>query len=247
MAADTPWTLWLVRLQVLLVAMMLLALIGHKVALLPFSLAFYGFGLSLLLIVLVGVVALFALLASLVVGSAPWRGFAAIALVIGLVPPIAIVAVVGPGNFTVPPIHDISTDLENPPEFTVAQAHRKPGENDLSHAGESLAKAQKQAYPDIQPINTPLPPDEAFAKSLETAKALGWELLASDKTQGRIEAYEETTFFGFKDDVVVRISDTDNGSRIDLRSVSRVGQSDLGANAARIKRFRQYFLGQEGE
>lgn len=231
------------RLQVLLLAVMLLALIGHKLGWLPFRPAFYGFGLSLALVVVTGLVALLALLISLVTGSAAWRGAAAIALVIGLVPPIAIVAVVGPSNFAVPPIHDISTDLENPPAFTAAQAERKPGENDLEHGGESLARAQQRAYPDIEPLMTTLPRDAAFAKSLETAKELGWEILATDQAEGRIEAYDETTFFGFRDDVVIRITATESGSRVDLRSVSRVGQSDLGANAARIRRFRQHFLG----
>lgn len=242
MAADTPWTMWLVRVQVLLVVIMLLTLIGHKLELLPFSLAFYGFALTLLLVVLAGVLGLLALIAAVATGNASWRGFAALALVIGLIPPIVIVAVVGPRNFSVPPIHDISTDLENPPEFSAAQAERTPGQNDLEHAGESLARAQRQAYPEVQPIFTSLPPEEAFAKSMETVDDLGWELLARDKAQGRIEAYDETTFFGFKDDVVIRITETENGSRIDLRSVSRVGKSDLGANAARIRRFRERFL-----
>ncbi|MEX1033059.1 MAG: DUF1499 domain-containing protein [Cellvibrionaceae bacterium] len=246
MASDTPWTLWLVYLQVFLVAIMLLALVGHKLAWLPFSVAFYGFGLSVLLIVLVGVVALLALLVSLVTGSTAWRGFAAAALLIGLIPPALIVTLVGPGNFSVPPIHDISTDLENPPEFIAAHAHRKAGENSLTHAGESLARSQQQAYSDIRPILTMLSPELAFARSLETTEELGWVLLTSVQAEGRIEAYDETTFFGFKDDVVIRITPAENGSQIDLRSASRVGRSDLGANAARIRRFRQHFLENEG-
>lgn len=243
MAFDIPWTLWLVRLQGLLLLIMLAALFGHKLALLPFSLAFYSFGLSLLLIVAAGVVALVALLFSLVLQDAPWRGFAALALVIGLIPPAVIVAVVGPANFAVPPIHDISTDLVNPPEFRAAQQQRGPGENTLEYGGEALAEAQRRAYPDIQPIQTPLSQEEAFARSLETADSLGWTLLARDKEAGRIEAFDETTFFGFKDDVIIRITPTGTGSRIDVRSVSRVGASDLGANAARIRRFRELFKG----
>lgn len=245
LAADTPWTIWLVRPQFLLLAIMLLALAGHKFGLLPFQPAFYGFSLSLLLIVVAGLVALGTLLITLVTGNAAVRGFAAIALVIGLIPPAAIVAIVGPGRFSLPPIHDISTDLENPPAFIAAQAQREPGDNDLEHGGASLADTQRRAYPDIEPIFSSLPPDQAFAKSLAISEDLGWELLASDSAEGRIEAYDETRFFGFRDDVVIRITATERGSRIDLRSLSRVGQGDLGANAARIRRFRQHFLDNE--
>jgi uncharacterized protein (DUF1499 family) len=74
---------------------------------------------------------------------------------------------------------------------------------------------------------------------MEVATALGWEIVAASEDDGRFEATDTTFWFGFKDDVVVRIRPEGDGSRIDLRSVSRVGVGDLGANAARIKRFVQ--------
>ena len=81
------------------------------------------------------------------------------------------------------------------------------------------------------------PPDDVFDRSEQVVQGLGWEVVNADRAAGRIEATDTTFWFGFKDDVVVRIRPADNGSRVDLRSVSRVGGGDIGANAARIRAF----------
>jgi uncharacterized protein (DUF1499 family) len=75
-------------------------------------------------------------------------------------------------------------------------------------------------------------------KAIDAARALDWEIVASDAPAGRIEATATTMWFGFKDDIVVRVRpEAGGGSRVDVRSVSRVGQSDVGANAKRIREF----------
>ena len=139
---------------------------------------------------------------------------------------------------SVPPIHDISTDTDNPPAFVaVTAALRGPDTNPLEYGGAELARAQHEAYPDLAPLALPVPPAQAFARALAAAKQMGWAIVAQDETAGRIEATATTFWFGFKDDIVVRIAAADGGSRVDVRSVSRVGKSDLGTNARRIRQY----------
>ncbi|MEM8988286.1 MAG: DUF1499 domain-containing protein [Pseudomonadota bacterium] len=136
-----------------------------------------------------------------------------------------------------PPIHDITTDTVNPPRFVTVLEKRKEGENDTDYAGEEIAIQQREAYPDIQPLYLSLNKDAAFAVTLDAISRSGWELQAAAPVEGRIEATATTFWFGFKDDIVIRIRQEAAGrSRIDIRSASRVGMSDLGANAARIKK-----------
>lgn len=141
----------------------------------------------------------------------------------------------------VPPIHDISTDTADPPEFVAVLDARGADSNPLDYDAEALAAPTREAYPFVRPIQTDLAPSEAFARSQRLAEDLGWEVVAAEPAAGRLEATATTALYGFKDDVVVRIRPDGAGSRIDLRSVSRVGQSDLGANAARIAAFIEAF------
>lgn len=137
----------------------------------------------------------------------------------------------------VPPIHDISTDLDNPPAFAAVLAQRGDASNPPEHGGPAVAEAQRRAYPDIRPLMLPLPPAEAFAPALRAARAMGWEIIAQDAAAGRIEATATTLWFGFRDDVVVRVAPSGSGSRVDVRSASRVGVSDVGANAKRVRAY----------
>jgi uncharacterized protein (DUF1499 family) len=134
-------------------------------------------------------------------------------------------------------INDITTDTENPPAFVVVLPLRATAPVPAVHPGSETAKAQRLAYPDIGPLELAAPPAAAFARALDAAKAMGWEIVAADAAAGRLEATATTPWFGFRDDVVVRIKPTATGSRIDVRSVSRVGKSDLGANARRIRAY----------
>lgn len=137
----------------------------------------------------------------------------------------------------VPRIHDITTDTENPPQFVALLAVRQKAPNGAAYGGAKIAQAQKAAYPDITPAQLDTPPAQAFERALDVARNMGWEIIAADKVQGRIEATATTFWFRFKDDVVIRIVAAGNGSRLDVRSMSRVGRSDLGTNARRIRAF----------
>jgi uncharacterized protein (DUF1499 family) len=138
---------------------------------------------------------------------------------------------------SVPPIHDITTDTADPPQFVAVLPLRAEAPNSAEYAGDSIAALQRAAYPDVQPLRLAATPREAFDRALATAAASGWEIVASNAEEGRIEATATTTWFGFKDDVVIRIRAAPDGSLVDVRSVSRVGRSDVGANAARIQAF----------
>lgn len=116
---------------------------------------------------------------------------------------------------TVPPINDISTDFANP----------------------AFAEQQKQGYPDLKPLELSEPPAAAYARALAAAQAMGWEIVKQDAKAGTLEAVDTTRWFGFKDDITVRVSAAGSGSRIDVRSRSRVGRSDLGTNARRIRAY----------
>jgi uncharacterized protein (DUF1499 family) len=136
-----------------------------------------------------------------------------------------------------PFIHDITTDTQNPPLFVDVVPLRADAKNPVEYAGEEVASQQRSGYPDIQPVDLPSPVESTFASALEIARNMGWDIVAQEPGEGRIEATATTQWFGFKDDVVIRIKATPSGSRLDMRSKSRVGRSDVGANAARIRKF----------
>ena len=137
----------------------------------------------------------------------------------------------------VPRIHDITTDTENPPQFEAIVPLRRDAANTLQYGGAVIVEQQKQAYPDIKPFVVDVAPAELFDTALATARDMGWEIVAVEKEDNRIEATATTFWFGFKDDVVIRISPHNAGSELNIRSVSRVGRSDVGTNAERIRGF----------
>ncbi|MDX1705504.1 DUF1499 domain-containing protein [Pseudidiomarina sp.] len=138
---------------------------------------------------------------------------------------------------SVPPIHDITTDTNNPPDFVAIAPLRADAPNPVAYPGEETAEQQRQAYPDIETYTTAANPNAVFDAALAVTSEMGWELVASDSAAGRIEATATTTWFGFKDDVVIRIQQPDGQTEVDVRSKSRVGRSDVGANAERIRTF----------
>ena len=197
-----------------------------------FSTVTFGFGLGLLA-TLLGLIALL-----LAVFGKPRRHLAraVIALVLGLiafVPPLLFVQKAK----SVPPIHDISTDTAEPPAFQTLLAARADAPNSAVYGGADVAAQQHAAYPDIQPLHVDAAPADAFKAALGVARSMGWTIAAQVQDQGRIEATATTFWFGFKDDVVIRLRPDGAGTRIDVRSESRVGGSDVGANAARIRKF----------
>lgn len=135
-----------------------------------------------------------------------------------------------------PHIHDVSTDTEDPPVFVAIAPLRQNAPNGLVYNA-AVAALQKQGYPDIAPLIVALPAPQAFARAKAAALDMGWELVAAEPGELRLEATATTLLFGFKDDVVVRVRPQGAGSRMDVRSVSRVGGSDIGTNARRIRAF----------
>ncbi|MFN2646671.1 MAG: DUF1499 domain-containing protein [Burkholderiales bacterium] len=127
-----------------------------------------------------------------------------------------------------PPINDITTDTDDPPGYmTSARAY----------PGAAMARQQRATYPDIMPVMLSVSRTQAFAKALAAAEAMGWEVVGRDAAQGTIEAVDSTKWFGFKDDIAIRVRAAGTGSRVDVRSKSRVGRGDLGTNAQRVRAY----------
>ena len=137
----------------------------------------------------------------------------------------------------VPPIHDISTDTVTPPEFVAIAPLRADAPNPVAYSGIETAEQQRNAYPDLQTLRYTQSKAVLMEASGQAVNNLGWERVSSDSNTSLVEATDSTMWFGFKDDVVVRITDNGNERLLDVRSKSRVGGSDLGKNAERIRDF----------
>ena len=137
----------------------------------------------------------------------------------------------------VPKIHDITTDTRNPPAFQAVLPLRKGAKNPPAYEGARIARLQKKAYPDIKPLALQVSKEEVFSRALDAARAIGWHVVSSKPTEGRIEAYDTTFWYAFIDDIVIRITSSNAMTRLDIRSKSRVGVGDIGANARRIRSF----------
>jgi uncharacterized protein (DUF1499 family) len=140
---------------------------------------------------------------------------------------------------SLPPIHDITTDTDNPPSFhAVLPARTAEDAGSVAYDDPQLPELQKKAYPDLVPVKSKLPVRETFDRALHVAETMpGWTIVASDRDEGRIEASQRTRWFKFTDDIVIRITCDEAGSRIDMRSTSRQGRSDYGVNAERIRAY----------
>lgn len=137
----------------------------------------------------------------------------------------------------VPPLHDITTDTDNPPAFAAVLPLRNPTSNPADYGGPDLAARQHALYPDIRPLVLKTPVEQAFAQALSAAHKMGWAIVAVDAGTGRIEATATTRWLRFKDDIVIRVTSQGAGSRVDVRSMSRIGKSDFGTNARRIRAY----------
>jgi uncharacterized protein (DUF1499 family) len=245
------------RFSLIVLALLPIAALGTKIGLWSWK---FGFGLMCLTIapILIGLALLFALI---VVGMGlfqrprltSWQGW------IALLIPLCLVTY---GNMlrktaqSVPPIHDISTDMTNPPVFSAKlAASRGKGANTLDYEGKRIAagamkspwtgrlvvEAQRAAYPDIQTISVnSLTPERAYRAALAAAESSSWRIGVTDPVNGHIEATDTSFWFGFTDDIAIRVSQSpEGGSLINMRSVSRVGMSDIGKNAARIRAYKK--------
>lgn len=162
--------------------------------------------------------------------TAGWLGMASGALMITIT-----VAGAGDGLGS-PPINDITTNVDDPPAFASASEVPDFAGRDMSYP-EEFVEIVRGHYTDLEPLRDARDPARAFDHALSTAEDLGWEVVHSDPSEGTIDAREESALFRFVDDVVIRIRPDGSGSVIDVRSKSRDGRGDLGANAARIRAF----------
>ena len=186
---------------------------------------------------LAGAAAAFVLIMLLVVPRwrvRPWVPI--LALCFGLAAAAPPIILLGHAN-AAPPIHDITTDAFDPPQFVALAGLRAATPNGLKYGGMDIAARQQKGYPDIKSIILKDPPQKAMQSAIDAARSCGWEVVSSDAPTGRIEATDTTLWFGFKDDIIVRVRPDGTGSRVDVRSVSRVGDSDLGANAKRVREY----------
>jgi uncharacterized protein (DUF1499 family) len=227
----------------------LVAALGTKFGLFPWTLGFVQMTFLWGVRVLLGAAALALLGLLLALFVTPRRGVV-LALIAFLIPAFG----VGYGMYVrnvaagLPPIHDISTDLTDPPTFSAAVVEARaavPNGNHLellskhTPEGRSFTDLQQQGYPDVAPILTAAAPGRAYEAALALAQEQDWTVGRVDAAAGVFEATDESLWFGFIDDIVVRVRPDGSGSRVDMRSVSRVGRSDLGVNAARMRPYLQ--------
>jgi uncharacterized protein (DUF1499 family) len=135
-----------------------------------------------------------------------------------------------------PPIYDVTTDLDNPPVFETLAKERPAGSHALARTAD-VDQLQRQHYPDLAPVTLSQPARLVFDRARLVADNQGWTVVTSDRDGGRLEATDTTWWFGFTDDIVVRLTPWGTGTRVDVRSVSRRGSTDTGTNARRIRRF----------
>jgi uncharacterized protein (DUF1499 family) len=127
-----------------------------------------------------------------------------------------------------PRIHDITTDIKNPPQFLI---------NKSDYAGKQVAIQQQNAYPDLQSVTINRPIFETFQRALQVADLLDWQLVAQNPGAGVIEATETSKIFGFKENLAIRLSPLNGKTKVDVRSTSQFADTDFGMNAATIRFF----------
>jgi uncharacterized protein (DUF1499 family) len=228
--ATGNWTGRIARATIAAAVLVLLAGPAIKFGALPWQ---AGLGMFVVAAIFAGIGGILSLIslarrrAGLIAAIAAAAGVAAFAV------PLAIVV----AGRAVPPINDITTDTANPPVFVAITAEsRGPGASALAY-DPGFAAQQAAGYPDIKPLIVKLPPAETFPKLLAAARAMDWTIVASDAATGRIEATATVPWWGFKDDIVIRMTPEGTDTRVDVRSKSRVGKGDLGVNAERIKEY----------
>lgn len=232
----SPLALVAAILAILVALAALLSGLGTRWGMWSFRTGFLILRYSAWAAILVAILSVIALLLTRPAGPRSGYAFGFFGLIVSLI-------VVGiPLQFmraakSAPPIHDITTDVHNPPQFVAVLPLRKDAANPAEYGGPEVAAQQEKAYPDIQPLLLTLPEQRAFQRALDSARAMGWKIVAADPAAGRIEATARTFWFGFRDDVVVRLTPVGDRTVVDVRSVSRVGKGDLGTNARRVREY----------
>ena len=244
-AVKSWWAKVLLVGAVIAAALLLIGALGSKFGLWGFQSGLLAVAAAIVMAaigLLVGVVAIFVSRKRQITGDRP-------ALLISLGVSTLILALMGVQFYqasSVPAIHNISTDIEDPPQFDAVVALRGQDSNDLAYDGKTIGPLQQAAYPAVQSLMLPGTPGDALSAAIAALEDMGLDIVATNAAAGIVEATATTFWFGFKDDVVVRVRATGNGSVVDARSVSRVGVSDIGANARRITQLLKRLQAQSG-
>lgn len=177
------------------------------------------------------------LLALPVLGLALWRR-EWLALLLASLPPLLLLPLVIQG-LRLPVINDISTDPVSPPALNAAAQLRSPHHHGTDYPGPAVAAKQQAQWPALRPLTLPLPPRQVKPLVIDLLKERGWQQVADTATDDtlQLEAVVRSRWFGFEDDVAIRLTTRDGHTRVDMRSASRVGKSDFGANATRVQAF----------
>ena len=228
--------IWSSRLALFAIAVAALSVIIVRSGLLEIIPALATFAASL---VFAGLAILLAFAAFVVI----WRqgtgglGRALLGLFLGLAL-LAYPAYLATRALRLPPISDVTTDPTNPPRFDVLARLRPRGRTD--YPGSAVAALQRKAYPDFVPLDLDVPTKVAYNAALALVTKRKWYIgdtrpPSLARRDGVIEAVARTPIMGFRDDVVIRVTPLGQGTRVDMRSASRFGDHDLGANASRIR------------
>jgi hypothetical protein len=231
---------WAQRFSLLAVPVLIIAAFGHRAGMMDATPTYATMALGFSLAAL-GVIAAIAAFEGIWRDGRKGIGPALRGLLLGLL--ILVVPVVGAWKLvTHPRLTDISTDLDDPPEFLLALSNRPADAAPLEPPDEAEAELQQEGYPDIVPRHYPVGTARVFEDALAIAEKSGWTMLGSQKPEepenvGRIEAFDTTILFGFRQDIVISIVPDGEGALVDMRSAARNGAHDLGANAERIRTF----------
>jgi len=221
-------------------ALLPLGALGHRIGLWSYQTGFVFLAGGAFLAIFTVIAGVFALILTLKAGRSEGRQ----SLLLGLLLSGAVVLLLGleiGSTTTAPAMHDIATDVGDPPAFDKAIALRGADANPLDYDIAANAARQQIAYPRVKPIRTDKSVDESFDRAVEVLESMRLDIVNADRDDGVIEAVATSFWFGFKDDVVVRVRPRGAGATVDMRSVSRVGIGDLGVNAKRIEEFIERF------
>jgi uncharacterized protein (DUF1499 family) len=228
---------WARRLALFALGVAMLALVLSRVDLIE---VIPTFATLMGALVIAGLAILFAAGAFVVIWREGLRGFghALLAVVIG-VALIAYPAYLGVRGYHLPPLADITTDTADPPRFEAIARVRPREANPVAYPGAEAAELQRRAFPNIVPLDTSSTPQELYEAARAAVQRRKWTPIVDRRPQpgrreGHIEAVTRTTIMGFRDDVVLRVRAVPGGARLDIRSASRYGTRDFGANARRI-------------
>lgn len=233
---GTRWCKTGIVLALIAAVLTVIGLAGGRTGALSGIAAFMSFGIGALLFLVSILVNLVGLTISRGTAGAASAGSTVIALAAGI---LVIGAALSqrPDSSGAAPIHDLSTDTANPPEFVAVVPLRADAPNPPEYLDDGTAAQQTAAFPELTTLTIDMPAPQVFAAAEQVVGELGWELVDANLLDGRIEATDTTYWFGFKDDVVIRIAGDGERTYVDVRSKSRVGRGDMGTNARRINDF----------